>query len=189
MIGTFAPLTWCVLVALIAVLVSGCSSGSGEGNSSPTAPTAPTPAGSASCTGAAVPQVEIGFQSRDGLGMIIQLFGETISQPTLPLNQTFTVTRAVTPCSYEITGQMLGGQLTVSFGRTSPFSNPSQGVERGSVVIDEGPGTFGPENYCHVIFRALSPDGGPTPPGPYNIKLRFRVSTTNAIGTTGGGCG
>lgn len=136
-----------------------------------------------------MPQVGVGFQSRDGVGMIVQLFGETISQPTLPLNDTFTVTRAVTPCSYEITGQMLGQQLTVSFSRTSPFSNPSQGVERGSVVIDEGPGTFGPANYCHVIFRALSPDGGPAPPGPYNIKLRFRVSTTNAISVTGGsGC-
>ena len=122
--------------------------------------------------------------------MVIQLFGETINQPTLALNQTFTVTRAVVPCTYELTGQMLGNRtLTIYFGRTSPFSNAEQGIERGSMVIDEGPGTFGPATTgCSVIFRVLSPDGGPTPPGPYNIKLHFRVSRTNAI-TSSGGCG
>jgi len=177
----------CVFVLMVGSLTNACGGGSGGGSSaSPTSPTAITPAG---CSGSPVQQVQVSFNSSDGSGMVIQLFGETFNQPTLALNQSFVVTRAVVPCSYELTGQMLGNRFfTIYFGRTSPFSNAEQGVERGSIVIDEGPGgTFGP-NGCSVVFRApLSPDGGLTPPGPFNIKLRFRVSKTNSIGN--GGCG
>jgi hypothetical protein len=101
----------------------------------------------------------------------------------------FKVTRAVVPCNYEVTGQMLGRSLTVTFGRTPPFESRVPGVEKGSVVIDEGPnGVFGPaETACSARFNAT---GGPNAPSPpFNIKIRFRVSTSNAVDDRGGGCG
>ncbi len=119
----------------------------------------------------------------------IERFGETFNQQIAP-GEIFRVTRAVVPCDYEIAGQMLGRSLTVVFSRTSPFTTAdlSRGVEKGSVVIDEGPnGVFGPsDTNCSVRFNAT---GGPSaPPPPFNITIRFRVSTSNVI-DRGGGCG
>jgi hypothetical protein len=173
------------LVLLIAALAGACG-GSGGSSSSPTAPTAAAPAG---CSGRAVPQVEVSFSGgMEGTGIMIQLFGETFNQQ-IASGETFRVTRAVVPCNYEITGQMLGRSLSVRFALTSPFESRSAGVEKGSVVIDEGPnGVFGPaELACAVRFNAT---GGPNAPAPpFNIKIRFRVATSNAVDDRGGGCG
>jgi hypothetical protein len=80
------------------------------------------------------------------------------------------------------------GSLSFAFSLTPPFNTRSAGVEKGSVVIDEGPeGVFGPDDAaCSVRFNA--PNGTPTGP-PYNIKIRFRVATSNAVDDRGGGCG
>jgi hypothetical protein len=118
----------------------------------------------------------------------MQLFGKTFNQQ-IASGQSFIVTEDVVPCSYEITGQMLGRSLSVGFGRTPPFKDFSgsvgKGVEKGSIVIDEGPNpVFGPSSgNCHVNFRQNT---GAAP--PYNIKIRFRVSNSNAVGGAGGGC-
>ena len=168
------------LILLLSWLTGACGGGGGD-SSSPTSPTVAAPAG---CSGSAVPQVGVSFQSFDGLGMTIQMFGESLNHPTL---ESLTVTRALAPCEYEIAGQMLGRSLSVTFGRTSPFTNRAQGVERGSVVIVEGPGTFGPDNAsCQVRFQSQG-GNGPPPPGPFNIRIRFRVSNTNAVDNNG--CG
>ena len=172
-------------VLVLAWLTAGCGGGSGD-SSSPTSPTAVAAPG---CTGAAVPQVQVAFQSFDGLGVRLQVFGETIDRPTMAAGESVIVTRAVAPCSYEVTGQMLGRSLNVVFSRTSPFSNPAQGVELGSVVIDEGPGVFGPADAnCAVRFNSQGGASGGPPPGPFNIKIRFRVSNTNAVSSSSG-CG
>jgi hypothetical protein len=169
------------LILSIAILTGACGGGSG-GSSSPTSPTA----AAAGCSGTAVPQVRVGFQSFDGLGLKILMYGETFDYPTL--TESLVVTRALTPCDYEIVGVMLGRSLSVSFGRTSPFTNAAQGVERGSVVIVEGPGTFAPDAGCQVRFNSVGGNSGGPPPGPFNIRIRFRVSNTNAIASSGG-CG
>ena len=143
----------------------------------------------AGCSGRAVPQVEVSFNGgMESTGIRIQLFGETFNQQTAA-GEPFRVTRAVVPCDYEITGQMLGRSLSVRFGLTSPFESRAAGVEKGSVVIDEGPnGRFGPvETACRVDFNAT---GGPNAPAPpFTITIRFRVSTSNAVDDRGGGCG
>lgn len=175
------------LVLLIAALADACGS-SGGSSSSPTAPTAAAPAG---CSGRAVPQVEVGFvggPEPEGTGIVIQLFGETFNQQ-IASREIFRVTRAVVPCNYEITGQMLGRSLGVTFGRTPPFESRGPGVEKGSVVVDDGPAwVFGPvETACSVRFNAM---GGPNAPSPpFNIKIRFRVANSNAVDDRGGGCG
>ena len=173
------------LILFTAALTGACGkSGSDSGSSS--SPTSPT-AAAAGCSGSAVPQVRVGIQSFDGLGLRIQMFGETFDHPTLA--DSLVVTRALTPCDYEIAGQMLGRNLSITFGRTSPFTNRAQGVEKGSVVIVEGPGTFGPaETACQVRFQSVSVNG-PPPPGPFNIRIRFRVANTNGVDDRGGGCG
>ena len=84
-----------------------------------------------------------------------------------------------------------GLTLNVGFGRTPPFKDfegsVGKGVEKGSIVVDEGPNpVFGSaDQNCHVDFR----ENTATLPPPYNIKIRFRVSNSNAVGGTGGGCG
>ena len=177
-------------VILAAAFVTACS-GSNGGGSSPTAPTAATPTATtpAGCSGAAIPRVEVSFNGGSfGASVTFQLFGETFNQQ-IGANQRFVITRSVVPCNYELVGQMLSrGNINVSFALTPPFESRSAGVEKGSVVIDEGPeGTFGPDNAaCSVRFNA--PNGTPTGP-PYNFKIRFKVATSNAVDDRGGGCG
>lgn len=159
--------------------------GGGNSGGSPTAPTAAAPAG---CSGTAVPQVEVNFGGTNGAGMLVQLFGETFDQQ-IPAGDMFRVTRAVVPCTYEVVGQMRGRTLSVGFSRTSPFERRGPGVEKGSVVIDEGPnGAFGPADLaCRVDFNASGSANAPSP--PFNIRIRFRVATSNAVDDRGGGCG
>lgn len=177
-------------VILVAAFVSACS-GSNGGGSSPTAPTAATPTATtpAGCSGAAIPRVEVSFNGgSSGASVTFQLYGETFSQQ-IGANQRFVITRSVVPCNYELVGQMLSrGNINVSFALTPPFESRSAGVEKGSVVIDEGPeGVFGPDNAaCSVRFNA--PNGTPAGP-PYNFKIRFKVATSNAVDDRGGGCG
>lgn len=168
------------------LLTFGCG-GSDGSSSSPTAPTAAVPAG---CSGSAVPQVEVSFTATLGEGINVQLFGETFNR-RIAVGEIFKVTRSVVPCDYEITGQMLGRNLAVGFARTPPFENRGPGVEKGSVVIVEGPnGVFGPvETACSVRFNATGGPNQPPPPPPFNIKIRFRVSNSNAVDDRGGGCG
>lgn len=177
-------------VILVAAFLTACS-GSNGGGSSPTAPTAATPTATTpdGCSGAAIPRVEVSFNGgSSGVSVTFQLFGETFSQQ-IGANQNFVITRSVVPCNYELVGQMLSrGNMGVSFALTPPFLSRSAGVEKGSVVIDEGPeGAFGPDNVaCSVRFNA--PNGTPTGP-PYNFKIRFKVATSNAVDDRGGGCG
>jgi hypothetical protein len=177
-------------VILVVALVTACS-GSNGGGSSPTAPTAATPTATtpAGCSGAAIPQVAVGFNGGStGVSVTFQLYGETFNQQ-IGANQNFVITRSVVPCNYELVGQMLSlGNMGVSFALTPPFLSRAAGVEKGSVVIDEGPeGVFGPDNVaCSVRFNA--PNGTPTGP-PYNFKIRFKVATSNAVDDRGGGCG
>lgn len=177
-------------VILVAALATACS-GSNGGGSSPTAPTAASPTATtpAGCSGAAVPQVAVSFNGGStGASVTFQLYGETFNQQ-LGANQRFVITRSVVPCNYELVGQMLSrGNIGIVFTLTPPFLSRSAGVEKGSVVIVEGPeGTFGPDtDACAVRFNA--PNGTPTGP-PYNFKIRFKVATSNAVDDRGGGCG
>jgi hypothetical protein len=171
----------------VVILVVGLNFGCGKGSSSPTAPTVAAPSG---CSGAAVERIEINFGGQgQETGVAIQLFGKTINQQ-IAAGQQFAVTENVVPCSYEVSGQMLGRVLSVGFSRTPPFKDFSgsvgKGVEKGSVVVDEGPNPeFGPATgNCVVNFRQ---NAGGAP--PYNIKIRFRVANSNAVGGQGGGCG
>jgi hypothetical protein len=169
-------------IPILALLAASCSGGDGD-SSSPTSPSA----AAAGCSGSAVPQVRVGFQSFDGLGLRVVMYGETFDHPTL--TESLVVTRALTPCDYEIVGQMLGRSLSVNFGRTTPFTNREQGVERGSVVIVEGPGTFSSSaEGCAVRFQSQATANGQGPPGPFNIRIKFRVANTNGVDSTGG-CG
>ena len=176
-----------ILLATVVAFGSAC----GGGSSSPTTPTATTPTATtpAGCSGAAIPQVEVSLNAgSDGANVSFQLFGETFNQQ-IAGGQTLTITRAVVPCSYELSGQMLSrGSLSVRFALTPPFVSRSAGVEKGSVVIDEGPsGVFGPDDAaCSVRFTV--PNGTPNAP-PYNIKIRFKVAASNAVDDRGGGCG
>ena len=123
-----------------------------------------------------------------GASLTFQLYGETFNEQLGP-NQSFVITRAVVPCNYELVGQMLTrANINVSFSLTPPFLSRAAGVEKGSVIIVEGPeGKYGPDNAaCAVLFNA--PNGTPTGP-PYTFKIRFRVATSNAVDDRGGGCG
>jgi hypothetical protein len=177
-------------VILFVTFVTACSS-SQEGPSSPTAPTAASPTATTppGCSGAAIPQVTVTFNGGStGASLTFQLYGETFNQQ-LGVNQSFPITRAVVPCSYELAGQMLSrGNINVTFSLTPPFLSRAAGVEKGSVVIVEGPeGTYGPDTAaCAVRFNA--PNGTPIGP-PYNFKIRFKVATSNAVDDRGGGCG
>jgi hypothetical protein len=170
----------------VVVLALGSAVSCGKG-SSPTAPTVAAPPG---CSGAAVERIEVNFGGRgEPTGVAIQLFGKTITQQ-IAAGQSFVVTEDVVPCSYEVSGQMLGRVLSVGFSRTPPFKDFSgsvgKGVEKGSVVVDEGPNPeFGPATgNCVVNFRQTA-GGAP----PYDFKIRFRVANANAVGGQGGGCG
>lgn len=181
------------LGVMVLALAGAASCGKG-GTSSPTAPTVAAPA---SCAGAAVERIEVSFLVSGGLhpgGVNVELFGKKYNQE-IALGQRVTITENVVPCDYEIAGQMLGHNLSVGFGRTPPFSgsfSASEGIEKGSVVIIEGPnGVVSTSGNCRIDYRVpVGGDGGPTPmPPPSNIRLRFRVSKTNAISGQGGGCG
>lgn len=171
---------------LFSLIASACSSGAG---SSPTAPTTPTAAAPAGCSGTAIPRVEVNVNAGStGTAVMFQLFGETFNQQ-FTAGQKLVITRSVVPCSYELVGQMLSrGSLSFAFSLTPPFDSRSAGVEKGSVIIDEGPaGVFGPDDAaCSVRFTAAN---GTTAEPPYNIKIRFRVATSNAVDDRGGGCG
>lgn len=175
----------------LAALVAACG---GSGGGSPLAPTVTPPAG---CSGTAIEKVLVSFTgSGSAVGINLQVFGKTFNQQ-IAAGQSLNVTEDVVPCSYEITGHMTSGQaLSVGFGRntTNGFSgpfNPQAGVERGSIVVDEGPNpVFGPTTQgCHVDFK--SPTGFNAPLPPFSLKIRFKVSSTNAVnqGPQGsGGC-
>ena len=163
----------------------------GKGGGSPTAPTVAAPPG---CSGAAVERIEVSFSVSGGLhpgGVNVELFGKRYDRQ-IEVGQRVTVTEDVVPCDYEIAGQMLGANLSVGFGRTPPFSgsfSAAEGVERGSVVIVEGPnGVVSTSGNCRIDYRVPVVGSGGQPP-PSDIKLRFRVSKTNAISGMGGGCG
>jgi hypothetical protein len=148
---------------------------------------APAPAG---CSGAAVNHVKVSINVGGGGSINLQMFGETFSQ-AVPAGQNFEVDRALVPCEYEITGQMLDRSLEIGFGRGNGISTTDVGgVERGSIAVDQGPNpTFSASNSpCKVQFSAIG-GSGLNPPLP--IKIRFRVSTTNGLGgiaNTAGGC-
>lgn len=172
-------------VVVLAVASASCGSAA---NVSPLAPTVAAPAG---CSGGAVEKIEVSFSvsSQNPGGINVQLFGRTFNQD-IAAGQRVTVTEDVVPCDYEITGQMSGRQLSVGFARTPPFTgsfSASEGVERGSVVIVEGPnGVVSTSGNCRADF-SVPVSEGPTPRS--NITIRFRVSRTNAISGMGGGCG
>src|ERR1041384_3388738 len=94
-----------ILLATVVAVGAAC----GGSSSSPAAPTATTPTATtpAGCSGAAIPQVEVGLNAGpDGANVSFQLFGETFNQQ-IAGGQSLTITRAVVPCSYELSGQML----------------------------------------------------------------------------------
>jgi hypothetical protein len=146
-----------VFAALLA-LVFGCKS-SGDSSGSPTSPTAPTPTG---CSGAPVSQIELNFNAPG----TVQVFGETFDIQQASGQAPFKITRSVVPCGYEVTGQIRdSARMIMGFGRTSPFSGQG-GVERASIVIDQGNGVF--ESPCVVML------GGPSGP---DFRIRFRVGS------------
>ncbi|MGH9174143.1 MAG: hypothetical protein ACRD1H_07280, partial [Vicinamibacterales bacterium] len=122
--------------------------------------------------------------SEPSVGFSAQLFGETVSG-VLAQGQNQNVTRSVVPCEYLITGQMQGRTLQIGFG-TNRGSGPG-GVERGSIVVDEGPNPQlvvpnpgAPRPQCAVNMREDLPGIAP----PYNFRIRFRVTAGgDACGT------
>jgi hypothetical protein len=180
-----------VRVGVVVLALAWASCGKG-GSSSPTAPTVAAPAG---CSGTAVERIEVSFSVSGGLnsgGVNVQLFGKTVDRQ-MAVGERFAITEDVVPCNYEITGQMLGANLSIGFGRTPPFKDFSgsvdKGVEKGSVVIVEGPnGVVSSSGNCRVDYRVPVVGSGGRPP-PSDIKIRFRVSNSNAISGMGGGCG
>jgi hypothetical protein len=137
-----------------------------------------------------VDHVKVSLNVGGGGSINLQIFGETFNQG-IAAGQQFDVDRALVPCDYEITGQMLDRSLEIGFGRGSGISTADLGgVVRGSIVVEQGPNpTFSASTApCKVQFTAL-PGTGLNPPLP--IKIRFRVATTNGVGTLlnqNGGC-
>lgn len=180
-------------LAILCLTVTACGGGGGEGGggasptsptsstspATPAAPTAPAPAG---CSGTAVNHVKVSFNVGGGGSINLQVFGEAFNQAIAP-GQDVEVDRTVVPCQYEVSGQMQNRSLEIAFGRGNGISTTDLGgVERGSIVVEQGPNpTFSASNApCKVLFTAL-PGTGLNPPLP--IKIRFRVSATNGVGT------
>lgn len=181
----------CAIVAILGVVVLiACGGGGSSSSSSPTAPTATTPQG---CSGSPVNSVKITISSGGGspgdppIPYTFELAGETHSGQVSG-GQAIDIVRNFVPCDYTLTGQMSGRTFEIRFGngRTgAALGEQSGGVERGSIVVEEGPNPTQsagnpPRSDCLVNFKEQSPAVNP----PFNFRIRFRITpSSNACGS------
>lgn len=133
-------------------------------------PSVPAPAG---CGGTPVGQVEINVNGPAR----VQVFEETVA---IEAASGGSITRSVVPCEYAMTVRSLrqeSGAMLVWFLRTAPYernANPG-GVEKGSIVVEEGDGRLVPDNDGNVGCLIELSDQRRADAEARTFRLRFRV--------------